>query len=62
MALDSPRYFTNMGLTAENVAVKYGVSRADQDAFGLRSHQRAAAAVESGLFDEQIVPADCRDN
>ncbi len=56
LALDSPRYFTNMGLTAENVAVKYGVSRADQDAFGLRSHQRAAKAVESGLFDEQIAP------
>lgn len=56
LALDSPRYFTNMGLTAENVAVKYGVSRTDQDAFGLRSHQRAAKAVESGLFDEQIAP------
>ncbi len=48
--------YTLMGLTAENVAVKYGISREDQDAFSLRSHQRAAAAVESGLFDPEIVP------
>jgi acetyl-CoA acyltransferase len=56
VALEAPQYFTNMGLTAENVAAKYGVSRADQDAFSLRSHQKAAAAVESGLFDPEIVP------
>ncbi len=45
-----------MGLTAENVAEKYGVSRADQDAFALRSNMRASAAVESGRFDPEIVP------
>jgi acetyl-CoA acyltransferase len=45
-----------MGLTAENVAVKYGVSRQDQDAFSLLSHRRAGAAVESGRFDPEIVP------
>ncbi len=56
VALETPQYFTNMGLTAENVAAKYGISRADQDAFSLRSHQKAAAAVESGLFDPEIVP------
>jgi acetyl-CoA acyltransferase len=56
VALETPQYFTNMGLTAENVAAKYGVSRADQDDFSLRSHQKAAAAVESGLFDPEIVP------
>ena len=56
LAQEAPHYYTNMGLTAENVAAKYGVSREDQDAFSLRSHQRAAAAVESGVFDEQIVP------
>ncbi|MCU0489615.1 MAG: acetyl-CoA C-acyltransferase [Anaerolineales bacterium] len=56
LALDAPQYFTNMGLTAENVAARYGVSRQDQDAFALQSHQRAAAAVEGGLFDEQIAP------
>ena len=56
LAENMPEAFTSMGLTAENVVVKYGISRQDQDAFSLRSHQRAAAAVESGLFDPQIVP------
>jgi len=56
IAVEAPQYFTNMGLTAENVAVKYGVSRVDQDAFALRSNQRAALAVETGVFDPQIVP------
>ena len=55
LALEAPQYFTSMGLTAENVAVKYGVSRQDQDAFALLSHQRAFAAVDSGLFDPEIV-------
>jgi acetyl-CoA acyltransferase len=47
-----------MGLTAENVAAKYSVSREDQDAFALRSHQRASAAVGSGRFDPEIVPLE----
>jgi acetyl-CoA acyltransferase len=47
-----------MGLTAENVAAEYGVSREDQDAFALRSNLRASAAVESGRFDEEIVPLE----
>jgi acetyl-CoA acyltransferase len=55
-AFEHPQVFTSMGLTAENVAEKYGVSRKDQDAFALLSNQRATAAVESGGFDEQIVP------
>jgi acetyl-CoA acyltransferase len=55
---EHPQVFTSMGLTAENVAEKYGVSREDQDAFSLLSNQRATAAVESGRFDEQIVPLD----
>lgn len=55
-AVEYPQVFTNMGLTAENVAEKYGISREDQDSFSLLSNQRASAAVESGLFDEQIVP------
>jgi 3-oxoadipyl-CoA thiolase len=46
----------SMGETAENVAEKYGVSRADQDAFALRSQQRAVAAQQSGRFDAEIVP------
>jgi acetyl-CoA acyltransferase len=55
-----PEAYTNMGLTAENVAEKYGVSREDQDAFALQSNQRAYAAVTNGIFDEQIVPLDVK--
>ena len=54
-AQDLPHYYTNMGLTAENVAVKYGISREDQDEFSLKSHQKAAQAVNSGLFDPELV-------
>jgi len=60
MAENHPQAFTNMGLTAENVAVQYGVSREDQDAFALRSHQRAAAAVDAGRFDPEITPVEVR--
>jgi acetyl-CoA acyltransferase len=56
LAEQYPAAFTSMGLTAENVSVKYGVSRQDQDAFSLASHQKAAAAVSSGRFDPEIVP------
>jgi acetyl-CoA acyltransferase len=52
----NPDVYLGMGLTAENVAQKYGVSREEQDAFALRSHQRALAAIESGKFDKEIVP------
>jgi 3-oxoadipyl-CoA thiolase len=45
----------SMGETGENVAERYGVSREDQDAFGLRSHRRAVAAAETGVFVEEIV-------
>ena len=57
-AQDLPHYYTNMGLTAENVAVKYGISREDQDEFSLKSHQKAAQAVNSGLFDAELVSID----
>mgnify|MGYP000159189105 CR=1 FL=1 len=56
LAEQYPAAFTSMGLTAEIVAARYGVSREDQDAFALRSHQRAIAAVTSGRFDPEIVP------
>lgn len=46
----------SMGITAENVAERYGVSRADQDAFAAASHQKAAKAQRDGLFDKEIVP------
>jgi 3-oxoadipyl-CoA thiolase len=53
------RYSTEaMGETAENVAVRYGISREDQDAFALRSHQRAVAATEDGRFADQLVAVE----
>ncbi len=57
-AADCPEVFTNMGLTAENVAAKYGISRQDQDEFALRSHQLASAAVEAGVFDPITTPIE----
>jgi acetyl-CoA acyltransferase len=54
-AMDLPHYYTNMGLTAENVSVKYGISREDQDIFSYKSQQKAAKAVNSGLFDPELV-------
>ncbi|MBI5353857.1 MAG: acetyl-CoA C-acyltransferase [Chloroflexi bacterium] len=57
-AMDLPHYYTNMGLTAENVSIKYGISREDQDAFSFKSHQKAARAVNSGLFDPELVSID----
>lgn len=54
-----PGTYLSMGLTAENVARKYGVSREDADAFALRSHQNALAAQQAGKFAEDgIVPLD----
>ncbi|WP_203652219.1 thiolase family protein [Secundilactobacillus yichangensis] len=50
-----------MGITAENVAAKYHVSRTDQDAFSLRSHQRAIAATNAGYFKDEIVPVNLAD-
>ncbi|MFC7394342.1 acetyl-CoA C-acetyltransferase [Scopulibacillus cellulosilyticus] len=55
---EAPEYYMGMGQTAEQVAQKYGVSREDQDAFALRSHQRAAKAQDEGKFDEEIVPVE----
>lgn len=57
-AREAPEVFLSMGLTAENVAEKYGISRDEQDSFALRSNQRAVQAVESGLFDPEIVPLE----
>ncbi len=48
----------SMGETAENVAERYKISREDQDAFALASHQRAVAATERGVFSEEIVPIE----
>jgi len=56
LALTDPFSCRHMGTTAENIARRDGVSRADQDAFSVLSQQRTAAAVAAGRFDEQIVP------
>ena len=51
-------YPYSMGETAENVAERWSVTRQRQDEFALRSHQRAVAAIEGGVFDDQIVPVE----
>ena len=57
-ALTDPFDACHMGVTAENVAADYGVSRADQDALAAESHRRAAAAAEAGYFADQITPVE----
>jgi acetyl-CoA acyltransferase len=52
----SPQAYTSMGLTAENVAEKFKISREDQDRFALSSHQKAAKAIKDGKFKEEIIP------
>jgi acetyl-CoA acyltransferase len=51
-----PDFYLNMGLATENVARKYNVSREEQDEFALRSHQRAAAALDADKFKDETVP------
>ncbi|MBV9453314.1 MAG: acetyl-CoA C-acyltransferase, partial [Rubrobacter sp.] len=48
----------HMGMTAENVAERYGITREEQDEYAARSHQRAARAIDEGYFAEQIVPVE----
>jgi acetyl-CoA acyltransferase len=55
-----PDVYLSTGLVAENHARESGISRADQDAFALRSHQRALAAIDAGRFTEEIVPVVAR--
>jgi acetyl-CoA acyltransferase len=52
----NPQIYTSMGLTAENVAEKFGISREEQDRFALLSHQKAAKAIKEGKFKEEIIP------
>ena len=61
-AMELPHYYTNMGLTAENVSLKYGITREAQDEFALKSNQKAARAVESGLFDPELISLDVEIN
>ncbi|NOX63757.1 MAG: acetyl-CoA C-acyltransferase [Chloroflexi bacterium] len=61
LAKEHPGVYMGMGLTAENVAEQYHVSRQDQDEFALRSHRRAAAAIQSGKFKDEIVPVPVKE-
>lgn len=55
-ATDWPEVYIGMGLTAENLARKYGISREEADEFSVESHRKALAALEGGRFNEEIVP------
>jgi acetyl-CoA C-acetyltransferase len=59
-ALTDPFDDCHMGITAENVAAKWGISREDQDALAVESQTRAAHAIEAGYFKDQIVPVEVR--
>src|SRR3954451_4254891 len=59
-ALHDPFGHGHMGVTAENIAAKYGFTREQQDEFSVESHRRAARAIESKLFEKQIVPIELK--
>src|SRR5207253_7778661 len=59
-ALHDPFGHGHMGVTAENIAAKYGFTREQQDQFAVQSHRRAARALEQGYFREQIVPVELK--
>ena len=61
IASEHPEYYLNMGLTAEQVAQDYNISREDADAFSYRSHQRAIAAIKEGKFKDEIVPINVKE-
>lgn len=58
MTENYPEIYAGMGLTAENIAKRFGVSREDQDSFAVRSHRRAIAAQDAGRFRDEIVPLE----
>jgi len=60
-AMENINYHVSMGKTAEAVAEKYGITREQADAFAVRSHDRAIAAIDGGKFDSQIVPVEVED-
>jgi acetyl-CoA C-acetyltransferase len=60
-ALSDPFDANHMGVTAENVAAKYGISREAQDEFSVESHRRAANAIKNGWFKAQILPIEIKD-
>ncbi len=58
LVLDWPEAYSSMGITAELVAEKYGIGRAEMDEFGAESHRRAAAAIQTGRFSAEIIPVE----
>jgi acetyl-CoA acyltransferase len=58
IAVEEPDYYLSMGLTAEAVANEFNISREDQDAFALASHQKAKAAIDNGFFKKGILPIE----
>lgn len=58
LAEEAPQYYIGMGHTAEEVANRYNVSREDQDAFAVRSHELAEKAIKEGKFKDEIVPVE----
>jgi acetyl-CoA acyltransferase len=58
VAVHNPEWYFGMGQTAEEVAKDYNINRQDQDEFSVTSHQRAAAAIDSGKFKDEIVPIE----
>lgn len=58
IASETPSYYLSMGLTAEELAKDYDITREESDAFSVRSHERALAAIASGKFKDEIVPVE----
>jgi acetyl-CoA acyltransferase len=57
---EQPEIYTPMGVTSENVATQFGITRQDQDAFALHSHEKANAAISAGRFNDEILPIHTR--
>lgn len=57
---EQPEIYTPMGVTSENVAAQFGVTREDQDSFALKSHEKATAAINAGRFQDEILPIHTR--
>ncbi|WNF36475.1 acetyl-CoA C-acetyltransferase [Bacillaceae bacterium IKA-2] len=58
LVVNAPEYYMGMGFTAEEVARRFEISRADQDAFAVESHRKAAEAIKTGKFADEIVPVE----
>ncbi|WP_143959269.1 acetyl-CoA C-acyltransferase [Litoribacter populi] len=62
IASENPDYYLSMGLTAEELAKDYDITREDSDQFAVKSHEKALAAIESGKFKDEIVPVEVEEN